>query len=242
MKPLEPEQNVRERARSVADALRGFIENGLRDGTLSVGDRLPTEKEMMEQFGGGRTIIRKTLTALEAEGKVIRRVGSGTFVADAGEVARQRQEKEGFFEQIARNSGPQEVMELRLTIEPDVAALAATRGSALEVRSVRDAYEQSLKAVSIADFEQADDTFHRAIAAAARNYLFCKVYDIVSAVRNETEWGVMKKNTLRPELRQVHSDEHGKILESIENRDASGARQAMEEHLVNVNKMLFAQH
>ncbi|GAB2187802.1 FadR/GntR family transcriptional regulator [Roseibium sp. LAB1] len=242
MKPVEAEQNIRERARSVADALRSFIETGLSDGTLSVGDRLPTEKEMMEQFGGGRTIIRKTLTALEAEGKVIRRVGSGTFVADSSELDQQAQDHDDFFEQIARNSGPQEVMELRLTIEPDVAAMAATRGSAKEVGNVRDAYQQSLKAISIAEFEQADDKFHRAIAIAARNYLFCKVYDIVSAVRNETEWGVMKKNTLRPELRQVHSDEHGKILECIENRDASGARQAMEEHLVNVNKMLFASH
>lgn len=231
--------NVRERARAVSAALRDFVVDGVESGKLSVGDRIPTERELMQTFGGGRNIVRKTLISLEEEGLLERRVGSGTFVADPKSVGF----KEGFdpalLSEIASQAGPVEVMELRHIFEPEAAALAAMRASVAEMREIRSKFEWSIKARSLEDFEQADDEFHAAIAHASRNVLVSRVYEIVSAVRNQTEWGMMKKKTLLPEHRITHSNEHEAILKSIEARDGSGARDAMRDHLRNVDIGLF---
>lgn len=232
--------NVRERARAVASAVRNFVESGVKNRSLSVGDRIPTERELMQMFGGGRNTIRKTLMSLEEEGLLERRVGSGTYVSDpSAGTSNSKAFDPGFLTEVASRAGPMEVMELRHIFEPEAAALAALRASTAEMREIRKKYEWSLEAQSLSAFEQADDEFHNAIANASRNILVSRVYDIVSAVRNQTEWGMMKKKTLLPEHRVMHSHEHESILNAIESRDAPGARDAMRAHLRNVDVGLF---
>ena len=231
--------NVRERAREVAEAIRDFVESGVSTGELKPGSRLPTERDLMDRFGGGRNIVRKTLDTLENEGLIVRKVGSGTYIADWQSEAVAVSDPPQTMDELAQNYGPLEVMELRRIMEPEVAGMAASRASGAEVARIRSCYEDSLAAKSISEFERHDDAFHHAIAAASRNLMISKVYDIVSVVRNQTEWGVMKQRSLVPEARLEHSDEHGRILEAIERRDAKAAVAAMDEHIRNVQKMLF---
>jgi DNA-binding FadR family transcriptional regulator len=239
-----PDGNVRKRAQAVASALRDFIESGISSGDFKAGQQIPTERELMETFGGGRNIIRKTLIALEAEGKIVRQVGSGTFIAEPTKPKMSASKRVAadmsYLENVAKSAGPFEVMELRRIFEPAAAELAANRASANEAAAIRDAYENSLNAKSIQEFEDMDDLIHRAIADACRNTLFEKVYDIVSVVRNETEWGVMKERSLSDDQRKLHSDEHLEILRAIESRDGVAAREAMKRHLDHVSKMLFS--
>src|SRR5687768_3086956 len=74
------DMNVRERSREVAKTLRRYVVGRIASGQLQAGDKLPTEREMVEMFGGGRSTVRKALEALEKDGLIGREVGRGTFV------------------------------------------------------------------------------------------------------------------------------------------------------------------
>lgn len=233
--------NVRKRAQAVAEALRSYIEEGIADKSLKPGQRLPTERELVESFGGGRNTIRKTLIALEREGKIVRQVGSGTYITDDTVPANKPLDTSAasFLTEAVKSAGPLEVMELRRVFEPTVAELATKRASTNDAERIRNAYEASLKAKSIQEFEDCDDAFHKAIAEACHNTLFDSVHEIISAVRNETEWGIMKKQSLTDNERDIHSKEHRAILDAILKRDPAMARQAMTAHLEHVSKNLF---
>src|SRR5262245_38879652 len=81
-------ETVRSKAQSVASAIRSYVEEGIATGALPPGMRLPTEIELMASFRAGRNTIRKAMRALQTEGKIVRQVGSGTFVAEPGLPAR----------------------------------------------------------------------------------------------------------------------------------------------------------
>lgn len=243
--PLEdPEAslNVRKKAKAVATALRSYIEEGIASRRLKAGDKLPTERELMEMFGGGRNTVRKTLSALEREGIITRQIGSGTFIAEdigPSAVGRESLDLGTLLKEISKSAGPLEVMELRRVFEPAVVELATTRASANEVRHIQHCLEMSLKPLPLPEFELWDDELHRAIAKASHNVLFERVYELISAVRNDTEWGVLKTRTLTAEERGIHSKEHREIVAAITDRDAERARKAMTTHLDHVHRNMF---
>jgi len=241
------EDNVRDRSREAAKEIRRFIEEGIASRKLRAGDKLPNERDLAAQFSTGRNTVRKILVALEEEGKIIRHVGRGTFVKpQASQIAlfpgnaepRLEAEKPGPAS-IARAASPLDLMELRLSIEPNVAELAVQRASSTDIERMQMAVENSKSANSLQEFEDWDDALHRTIAMSSRNPLFLAVAEIITAVRTDAEWGVLKKQTLTNDLRDMHTQEHLQIVEAIRRRDARGAREAMERHLLNVRKMMF---
>ena len=235
--------NVRARARKVASTIRAFIEDGLADGSLSPGDKLPTETELMTRFGGGRNTIRKTLAALEAEGKITRQVGSGTFISNFPYGPGKDRQTSGLKEIVSDVSslvGPAEVMELRLLFEPTLMETVTHRASQHDIEYMRHCLAMGREAKELRVFEHWDDELHKAIGRAGRNVMFEKIYEMISAVRNQAEWGVLKHRTLSDEQRQQHMQEHERIVEAIAERDALRARREMESHLEHVRRSMFA--
>jgi DNA-binding FadR family transcriptional regulator len=238
----EMSPNVRKKAHAVAVAIRSYIEEGIAAGRLKAADKLPTERELMEMFGGGRNTVRKTLSALEKEGVITRQIGSGTFISDGvspSTVGKGSLDLSSLLKEISSSAGPLEVMELRRVFEPAVVELATTRASANEVRHIQHCLEMSLKPLPLHEFENWDDELHRAIAKASHNVLFERVYELISAVRNDTEWGVLKTRTLTAEERALHSREHSEIVAAVADRDAERARKAMSTHLDHVYRNMF---
>src|SRR5262249_28751625 len=116
MRPLQP-------ARNLSGAVVERIAGEIRSGRLAPGSRLPTAQEVMAAMGVSRTVVREAVAALRAEGLVRTRQGSGAFVAaDASRVAF-RIDPDG----LSSIADVLEVMELRLAIEVEAAALAAER-------------------------------------------------------------------------------------------------------------------
>jgi DNA-binding FadR family transcriptional regulator len=186
--------------------------------------------------------VRKTLSALENEGLITRQIGSGTFISETLTVPNRDPDAPdigSFLKEISKSAGPLEVMEMRRVFEPAVVEMATTRASANEVRHIQHCLEMSLKPLPLNEFEHWDDELHRAIAKASHNVLFERVYELISAVRNDTEWGVLKKRTLTPEQRELHSVEHREIVAAIVDRDAQRARKAMSKHLGHVYGNMF---
>jgi len=250
MQAIHQEMNVRERSREVAKSLRRYVVGRISSGQLQPGDKLPTERELVDMFGGGRSTIRRSLESLEKEGLIGREVGRGTFVKQrangsspaphplAGSAGLPAIEVIDL-QSVSRLASPADVMELRLMLEPQVIEQAVSRASQAQIDAMYDCLEQARRSRTLEEFEHWDDMLHRAFAAASRNPLFSAVYAMVGAVRLEAEWGEIKRRTLTDEMKQKHFDEHVRIVDAVRARNAQLARAEMQQHLDHIKQNMF---
>lgn len=238
--------NIREKSKEASRSIRQYVLSRMASGQLRPGDKLPTERELTAMFGGGRGTVRKTLLSLEEDGLLLREVGRGTFVKrvatppgnGAGEPAPAAM---GLSAEaiIAKLASPQDVMELRLMLEPEVTRLVVSRASKAEIETMYECLDKARRSTTLEEFEHWDDMLHQSIAAAARNPFFRMIYSLISVVRLESSWGELKRRTLTDALKKSHFDEHVRIVQAIDNRDASGAYAEMLRHLQHVKKNML---
>lgn len=240
--------NIRERSREVGKALRRYVVGRIASGQLQPGDKLPTERELVEMFGGGRSTVRRALESLEKEGLIGREVGRGTFVkeppagaapAKLSSIGSLSPPPVDDLAQISRIASPTDVMELRLVLEPAVVEQAVSRASQAEIDTMYDCLQQAKQAQTLEEFEHWDDMLHRSFAAATRNPLVNAVYAMISSVRLEAQWGELKRRTLTDEMKQKHFGEHVRIVDAVRGRDAQAARAEMQQHLEHIRKNMF---
>lgn len=249
---MQKSMNVRERSRETSRLLRQYVVSELHSGRLREGDKLPTERDLTDLFKVGRPSVRRALQELAEDAWIAREVGRGTFLClpDSlkNAVLEFQPEDEATlevmdvgldFKSIARRASPLDVMELRLSLEPDVVELCVNRASAAEIDSMYDCLDLATRSVSLEEFEHADDLLHRTIAATSRNPLYVSVYDMISCVRLEAQWGQLKRSTLTSELKKKHFDEHVLIVNAIRDRNGVLAREEMLKHLTHIKKNMF---
>jgi DNA-binding FadR family transcriptional regulator len=203
--------------RQIADQLRKLIGKG----QLATGDRLPAERELARRLGVSRPSLREALIALEVEGLLEVRVGSGIYVGKG---------RRG--EPIGGDSGPFEVIRARLMIEGECAALAARHGTAAQLRAIREAHAGlQREAKRHHNPLGADRAFHVRIAEATGNSALVlvvqtlwdqRVGPLYRALETKLEYPAMAADTLR---------EHAAVLRAILARDAPAARAAMRKHM-----------
>jgi len=228
----------RSKSRDGANRLRAFVLDGIAAGRLKPGERLPTERELIARFGTARSRARRVLAQLEAEGQISRTVGRGTFVAGAGAVAapdRVRALLDGV--QVS----PAELMEARLRFEPALAEMVVTHGAAEDFERMAHCLERAERGATLDDFEIWDAALHQAIAQATHNRLVVAVFDLISAGRQQAEWGKLKDRIVTPERRLTYQAQHRAIVEALSRRDAQSARQAIAAHLAYARGNLFGQ-
>ena len=167
LRPLRPGRNL-------AEEVVARIAGEIRGGRLAPGARLPTEQELMAAMGVSRTVVREAVAALRAEGLVTTRQGSGAFVAADASRVPFRIDPDG----LSSIADVLEVMELRLAIEVEAAALAAERITperlspiARALRAIEAAIQRGEGAVN------EDFAFHRAIAEASGNPRFAELLE-----------------------------------------------------------------
>jgi GntR family transcriptional repressor for pyruvate dehydrogenase complex len=137
----------------------------IQQGRLLPGDKLPTEARLVTQFEVSRTVVREAVSRLKSLGLVDSRQGSGVFVSQKLSFAPLNFE--------ARHAASQEavvqMVEVRRALEAEVAALAAQRRNAADIRAIAQAVQALNEAVQAGGNGVAEDVkFHRAIAEAAR--------------------------------------------------------------------------
>jgi GntR family transcriptional repressor for pyruvate dehydrogenase complex len=193
---------------------------------LETGTRLPSERELGEQFGVSRTVVREAVRSLAAKGILEVRAGSGVHVAavNAASVSQQ-------MSLFLRGRGILDygkINEVRVTLEIRTSRLAAERASDEDVADLRRnceamaSLEHDLEAASVADVE-----FHRTIARATHNELFLVMLDSIGDILLE-----IRRVTLGvPHRFQDGIGFHRRILDRIAAHDVEGAAQAMREHL-----------
>ena len=213
--------------RMIADQIAGRI----RAGDFPRGGRLPSERELAEQLQVSRASIREALIALEIEGYVEVRVGTGVFVTATRESAA-LPAVAGQAAPLQDDIGPFDLLEARMLIEPECAALAAQQGSAAQLAAIRAAHE----AMSLTDAPGWHDReFHSAIAAACGNAaLAASVAHLWSLRLASPVFSRMQDYFVNTKVWAVAHAEHQRILTAILARDPIRARHAMHAHLIGI--------
>ncbi|WP_372747508.1 FadR/GntR family transcriptional regulator [Litorivivens sp.] len=212
----------------VADQIIGMV----REGVISAGSRLPSERDLAEKLGVSRPTIREAMIAMEISGIVEIRSGSGVYVV----------RKPGRHDTLPTEfgAGPFEILEARLALEGETAALAADKITKQELQRLKKlladmARENQQESVH----EDADEEFHRVIAEASGNSVLVSAVEWLWALRNESEISQMFHRRLREEGVRPIIEDHQSIYDALVEGSASKARKAMHKHLKRVIKTVI---
>jgi len=205
------------------------VEESIHRGALKPGDQLPPERELAQQFGVSRTAVREAVKALREKGMVEAYPGRGTFITD-GTSYTIKQSLDRMMK-TGQAEGSLYLAEVREILEPEIAALAATRADEEDISAMREAVAIMDSAKKDPDeFIEADLDFHLALAEAATNPFILSLIDSIVGVLREQRLRIFPVDG-GPERGQYH---HKRILDAVEHRDALGAREAMKAHLRQV--------
>lgn len=209
------------------------IESRIVAGELKVGDQLPSERELAEQFTVSRIAVREAVKSLRQKGLVEILPGRGTFVTNATPGAVRH--SLGMLMKFGSADGSSSLVEVREILEPEIAARAATRITDELIAAMQNAVNIMETATASNDsdaFVEADLDFHIALAEGTQNpiilILINSIIDLLREQRKRT--GNVSGGLARG---QYH---HKIILAAVIKRDPEAARQAMKNHLQQVRE------
>jgi DNA-binding FadR family transcriptional regulator len=215
--------------RQIAEQLRGLIHGG----EFATGSRLPAERDLARQLGVSRPSVREALIALEVEGWVEVRVGSGVYI-------RPQPHGNGHGRTHAANGhaagpaewGPLELMRARELVEGEVAALAAKRARKAQIAAMTDALARMQDDAGAGIVPRAgDEAFHEAIAVACGNEVLRDTVTGYWDARSGPLFERMSDYFETPAAWSAAILEHEAVLDAIRAHDAQSARDAMHHHL-----------
>lgn len=228
-----------------ARALASYLEEAIRSGRLREGVKLPAERELSEEFGASRGAVRRVLADLKGRGFITQVVGSGTFVLPQKDVAAAAVRVEAHNVQAAHGAqevvqtSPAELMEARLLIEPLMPGLIVRYATAADFARMVECIERSEAAQSIEEFEKWDGELHKTFALATHNSFFLRVLELTNEVREQGEWGRLKRKSLTAERRAEYEAQHCAIVDALRDRDADLACELLTGHLKQIRHNLF---
>lgn len=215
-------------------AVREYLSRMIADGRYANGGKLPTERELAEHLAVPRGTVRNALAVLEAEGVVVRRIGSGTYVKYALE-----SNDIVFPAAVTHDASPAEIMDSRILIEPRLAGLAAVHGSVSDFNALAAFNKRAEAALSFEEYERWDSALHQGIARATHNRLLIGIYEKITEARNQADWGELKRRSFTPERRTQYEIDHSLIVAALRARDAAEAEAGMLAHLQHVKQNLI---
>lgn len=201
-----------------------WIEQRILSGEFPVGARLPSERQLAEQFGVSRPLVRETLRSLSARNLIDVQPGRGAFVrsVSATDAAYDLRMLFRRYQITTRD-----FIEARTMIEGTAAALAAERYEADDAAAMEAALGQFERASGIIEQARADMAFHMAITRAARNPMIETMHGSITSLIVE----LMLRSLGDPDVSRVSVPYHRLIFAAIRARDPERARAAMTDHL-----------
>jgi GntR family transcriptional repressor for pyruvate dehydrogenase complex len=216
------------------------IAEGIRSGAFPPGKALPAERMLATQLGVSRSSVREAIRVLEHAGVLDVRTGSGTFVSDAGfsKAATLRARAA-----LLGDHSPLDVMVARRLLEPQCAELAAAnrRHGDIEVLRKMMTEQRALIEASV-DPADVDLRFHLAVAGASHNPVLLVLVERLVEIMGQLTWRELKnRSNERRGTFLLFLEQHGSILEAIEQSDSSRAGNEMRAHLAAVEAGLLAE-
>lgn len=218
----------------VSEEIIGQIRDLITSGRLKLGDRLPAERELAETLQVGRSTVREAIRAMESLGILEARPGEGTFLVS--------NPAENQPDPITANAfkswdNQRKLFEVRMVIEPDLAALAARRASFEHIMKMREILQEQEVQLKQGDSGiKADTAFHFMLAEAAGNDVLYRIMESLMDLLLET-----REASLQPTGRTLRSmKQHKAILRAIESRDPLAAEKRMREHITEMEQLVFS--
>jgi GntR family transcriptional regulator, transcriptional repressor for pyruvate dehydrogenase complex len=222
--------------RALSEKIIAQISDALVAGELKPGDRLPPERELAEQFGVSRTVIRDAVKTLAGRGILHVKHGAGIFVTTSEENAIERL---GALSDILPLQGVRlrDLFEIRKVLEAEGAEWAARRRNDYHLERLRGILEDAHRnSENLEVLSERDAQFHVAIAEASQNLVLVRVMltllDLLAQSRRES--------LSIPGRAKLSLKDHERILEEIEAQRHEGARETMLEHLTSVESAVLA--
>jgi len=207
------------------------IEDSILKGSLKPGDQLPAERELAVRFGVSRTAVREAIKALHEKGLVEAYSGRGTFITDG--TSRAIRQSLDLMIKLGQADNSIHLEEVREILEPEIAALAATRIEESQLSMMREAIAvMDRQRLEPEAYIEADLDFHLALAEAAANPIVLSLIDSIVGLLREQRMRISRVEG-GPERGQHY---HRSILEAVERHDPQGARAAMQAHLWQVRE------
>jgi len=226
-KLLRPVEAPRRLSAEVVDRLAEQITSG----KLPAGAKLPSEQEMVRGMGVSRTVVREAVAALRARGLVITRQGAGAFVDRDSSRQPYVIDPGG----LGSLNSVLDILELRMAVESEAAAIASERATSIQIKAVREAQRVFSRAISSGERAIKEDfAFHHAIAVATQNHRFVEFLDFLGRL-------IIPRQSIRsfegdPDGPRKYlgliEKEHEAILQAIGAHSPKRAREAMRGHLL----------
>ncbi|CDO22581.1 GntR family transcriptional regulator [Mycolicibacterium mageritense DSM 44476 = CIP 104973] len=222
---------------SVSQRVVAGLKDKILAGDLPPGHKLPSEAELIDEFGVSRTVVREAVTRLRAEGLVETFQGRGSFVLAVPEPTSFTVESAA----IRTHRDVLDMVDFRLGVECEAAALAAARIDAAGADAVRAALA-AFGTATPDDAVEADFRFHRAVAAASGNRFYVDLVDSLGPMMimlTRTRLGAEHSITDAAHAERVRR-EHEEIATAVIAGEPDLARAAMRLHLGNTRRRLDA--
>jgi len=227
--------------------LAGLILAESQRAGLGPGSRLPTERRLALDLGVTRSSVRHALALLEAQGRISREVGRGTFLREpapggsggpGGAVP--GLEAPGGAPAGGGDFAPADVMMVRRLLEPPAMPLVVAWATAADLDEMDRCLAGGDHAASYEEFESWDLALHRCIMRASRSPLLAALYGVIEQARHGHVWGDLKRRSASAANRQEYQADHREIVAALRVRDSAAAVEAMRVHLARVSNHLHA--
>ncbi len=216
------------------------------------GSRLPTERQLSVDLGVTRSAVRHALAILEAQGRISREVGRGTFlrerlaaVADGqggnggpGGSAGSGGQLRPFAAAPRADFAPADVMTIRRLLEPPAMPLVVAWATASDLEEMDRCLDGGDHADTFEEFESWDLALHNCIMAASHSPLLVALYGVIEQARHGHIWGDLKRRSASAERRAEYQADHRAIVDALRARDSAAAVEAMRWHLARVQEHL----
>ena len=195
--------------KSLSKQIADLIEEKIRTGDYQIGDKLPTEPNLMEIFGVSRNTVREAVQSLTHSGLLETRQGDGTYV-----IAQEKFQVDFF--NIMNATTSQNVLEVRDLLEKHIVVSAIKNSTSSDIREIESFLRlRNQTASSIREATQADLDFHMAIAKATHNDIILSIYRYVSEYFNEFIYSKLNNHDSQQSIDQAHDQ----LFQAIRDRN-----------------------
>jgi GntR family transcriptional regulator, transcriptional repressor for pyruvate dehydrogenase complex len=216
----------------VIDQIKDMIVNG----TLKKGDKLPSERELVEHLQVSRTSIREALRALQIIGLIECKQGEGNYISENPE--------NSLFEPLSimfmlQEGNPEEIIEVRRIIEIETAAMAAQKITRDELENLDILIKALKSSIDENDNVKIDKKFHYEIARASKNFIIVNILNAISSLIDSFIEGARKKILITEQNKELLVKQHEDIYEALKSRNSKKAAEAMRKHLDFANEYMM---
>jgi GntR family transcriptional repressor for pyruvate dehydrogenase complex len=222
------------RRRYLYNEIVEYIQEMIRGGEFRVGGRIPPERSLARRFGVSRNCIRQAIQALSEKGILESRRGAGTYVCAPGCRTVPIDSLTPPVE--IQKDLVRDIIQFRIMLEPQIAALAATRITSEELDRLKIIVcDQDRRNLAGDDDSSLDAEFHLLLAKASRNRIVQRVVGMMNEIINESRSEPLQSE----ERRRASVIGHIRIIDAMEKGDPRMACQAMKDHLLSVERIVL---